>query len=164
MSAKHSLSALAPRPAAAAAGCALLVLSALLPLSAQACGMHAFGFSPFAHMKSSDPQAAPKARLSVSGMLVPRPDTPSKVTLMISTPPEFEQPSISIDTPDAIAFENGSEVALEVGQKNVSLPYTASTGNHWVTFTLRGTLEGEDIAVSRKVYFAVRPAAGIAAR
>ncbi|MEM0953415.1 MAG: hypothetical protein AAGI24_04670 [Pseudomonadota bacterium] len=147
------------RIAAPAVGSVLLTAVALAPGQAYACGMHAFGFSPFAHMRSNGPEAAPKARLSVSGMLVPRPDTPSKVTLMISTPPEFESPLITIDSPEAIAFDGGLEVPLAEGQKNLSLPYTATTGNHWVTFTLTGTLEGEDVKVSRRVYFAVRAAA-----
>jgi len=146
---------------------ALSLLAAALGVSpgqAAACGMHGFGFSPFSFMGSDDKlEATPGARLSVTGMLVPRADTPSKVTVLVSTPQDFEQPQIAIDSPEAIVFDSGTVIPLAQDQKNISLSYTATTGNHWVTFTLTGSLNGEDISVKRRVYFAVRDAA-IAAR
>jgi len=150
----------------AAALCACLGVSFLAAAQAPACGFHGFGFSPFAsqQMHSSRPTLPAGTRLEAPGFLAATPGIASKLPISFSAPDSIAEPSLTVEGPVAVSFEDSGELPVMNGDGSLSLAFTATEGYHWLTVTLRGTVDGEDTSLVRRVYVIARGNKEVAAR
>ncbi len=157
------------RPGTVVARCSLgLLLSTAFLSAAQvsACGLHAFGFSPYAaHQAPRGGPALPAGtRLDVEGLVNVVPDRSAQLQVSFATPESFRDPALTVDGPAAVQFDGTREPVLSPVEGTLTLPFTAREGYHWLTLTLRGTVDGEVLSLVRRVYVAARPADSVALR
>jgi hypothetical protein len=144
------------------------LLPALLVLTgpAAACGMHSFGFSPYASAQVAQrgPALPSGTRLDVEGFVAVVPGANAELEVSFATPDAFRDPTLTVDVPGRVRFEGSREPALPPVEGILTLPFVAEEGYHWLTLTLHGNVDGEAVSLVRRVYVAARSPGGVAAR
>lgn len=149
------------------AGLCLLVTVALLGAGeAAACAMHGFSFNNYLNTKAADtgPALPEGTRLEVSRFVTVDEGTASNLSVTFSVPTAFEDPSLTIDGPVAVSLEDEREQPLAHGEGSLTLPFTAPAGYYRLTLSLRGSVEGEVVSLSRQAYVVVRTPDEVATR
>ncbi|MHA7815135.1 MAG: hypothetical protein ACX93N_01550 [Pseudohaliea sp.] len=144
----------------------LLPVLLVLTGPAAACGMHGFGFSPFASAQVAQrgPALPPGTRLDVEGFVAVVPGASAELKVSFATPEAFRDPALTLDVPERVHFEGSREPPLPPIEGTLSMPFVAEAGYHWLTLTLHGTVDGEAVSLVRRVYVTARSPGDIAAR
>jgi len=140
--------------------------------NAAACGMHAFGFSPYGAPATSQASAGAAAGLTLprgTNLQVPRlvrvaANTPSTLTVTFNAPMAFKDAALTIDEPNGVRLRIDREQPVTPGDSSIILPFTATEGYHRLTLRLRGSVNDEIVTLTRHAYLLSRPSPEQAAR